>query len=418
MTPMPKIYITTASKVKGATWAAKYPRKADEIYVVAQTGGKKKRVRIGPPTPDNTKKAERKVREWTYLIERKQLVESGIVAHTFAEMADEYLLHGLKSRARKTIDGRKLQVGQLKSRLGDLRMDFVGVETLEKWWYEFVEIGGRDIRTGKSYLNVVSMIFKQAAKTYPNLANPVPAARERILGEIGGTALFRQRNEANINPFTTDELVKLWPALEAFGNTDLQITMLTMVECGLRPGEACGLDWGDVWWGKDAGDLSRSLRIQRSRTNGRVGPTKTGESRTVAISQRLRAVLREQWVLRGQPESGWVVEQNWQSNIHSRLERVCNKARIARHRLKDARDTYASTLVTHGITPWWIARQMGHLTGLRMLEQHYGRYMRVGAEYQNPWICPPGSQPPDLFAELDGWTAGTTRALTGTTDAK
>ena len=68
-------------------------------------------------------------------------------------------------------------------------------------------------------------------------------------------------------------------------------------------------------------------------------------------------------------------------------------------RPKDLRDTYASTLITHGIVLKWVSLQLGH-ANLGVTERHYSSYMAVDS-YQNPWIVPDGCMPPDLFSTLD-----------------
>lgn len=66
---------------------------------------------------------------------------------------------------------------------------------------------------------------------------------------------------------------------------------------------------------------------------------------------------------------------------------------------KDLRDTFASTLITHGIVLKWISLQLGHAS-VATTERHYARYMAVDG-YQNPWIVPAGSVPSDLFAMIE-----------------
>src|SRR5262249_6770510 len=59
-----------------------------------------------------------------------------------------------------------------------------------------------------------------------------------------------------------------------------------MADCGLRPGEACGLQWADV----DA--QAGTLRIARAIENGgRIKATKTHKVRKVDASRRLLAAL-------------------------------------------------------------------------------------------------------------------------------
>ncbi len=103
---------------------------------------------------------------------------------------------------------------------------------------------------------------------------------------------------------------------------------------------------------------------------------------------------------RGRPDEGeWIIVQSWEGNIRERIAIVAKAAKIRRPKVKDFRDTYASTLITHGIVLRWISLQLGH-GALAVTERHYASYMLTEG-YQNPWIVPEGSLPPDLFAVLD-----------------
>src|SRR5689334_23206656 len=62
--------------------------------------------------------------------------------------------------------------------------------------------------------------------------------------------------------------------------------MLLLADTGLRPGEACAIQWDDL------DGTNRTLRIARSVENsGRVKTIKTDKSRTVDLSARLTSAL-------------------------------------------------------------------------------------------------------------------------------
>ena len=402
MIPAVSIYIQTGRQRHGEAWCKRYPDKADDLYVVGQIGGKKKRVRIGPPTPENQRAAEHKVREWKQLIERKALVDAGLVVESFAEAADVWLRQGLRQRAPKTVEVRVHQVQVLGRYFGQLPLDRIGAGEIAQWWEQEVDTK-RSARTGQSYLNALSMIFRHAAKSHPAIVNPVPAARDLIFADVRLTAEFRASDELNCNPLTRDELARLLPAVDT-GNPDLLLTVLLCYEAGLRLGEALGLQWGDVWWGRDDMDTSRHVHIRRSRSNGKVGHTKSGRSRKVGMSRRLRSHLQARYLEMGRPaEDAWLIGHQWGKNIRKRLIQCCASAKIRPVRPKDFRDTYASTLVTHGIVLKWVSLQLGH-SSLQVTEQHYASYMAMDG-YQNPWMVPEGGLPSDLFAQRDGWAS-------------
>ncbi len=67
--------------------------------------------------------------------------------------------------------------------------------------------------------------------------------------------------------------------------------------------------------------------------------------------------------------------------------------------MKDLRDTYASTLCSHGIVLRWISKQLGH-GSVSVTERHYASFLATEGD-QNPWIVPEGMLPPDMLAELE-----------------
>ncbi len=398
------VRIVTTLNIRGASWADRHPDRAGDLWVVAHHRGKRKRVKIGPPTDENRAKAEKKRAEWIAAITRRTSDLDTILAPAFDNAAGAFLKSGLRGRAPKTQDGRRYQIEALCTHFGGLRLDRVGTPEVVAWWDSFIAESGRDIRTGKSYLDALSLLFKHAAKTIPGLENPIPSARREILSELQNTAGFRARDERNKNPFGIDELRAFLPQLEANRNPDLILTVMLQYEAGLRVGESLGLQWGDCWYGKDEDDTSRHLRIERSRVGNSTGHTKSGRSREVAMSRRLRRLLQNRYMALGRPQAeSFVIKQSWPKYIRERLDRVYKAAGIEPHKLKDLRDTFATLQVTHGIVLKWISLQLGH-SNVGITERHYARWMAQDG-YRNPWLVPTGGLPVDLFAELDLWHA-------------
>ena len=68
--------------------------------------------------------------------------------------------------------------------------------------------------------------------------------------------------------------------------------MHLLIATGLRRGEACGLQWGDLDKDKLTLSVVRNVTLDKSADNGlHIGKTKTGESRVVPVSQRLYDML-------------------------------------------------------------------------------------------------------------------------------
>ena len=80
---------------------------------------------------------------------------------------------------------------------------------------------------------------------------------------------------------------------ERTGGLRALVAVLAMLDAGLRVGEVAGLTWGQVRWGADGDDPTRALVIDRSRPRGgEEGPPKSGRTRVVALSRRLRGAAR------------------------------------------------------------------------------------------------------------------------------
>ena len=95
------VRIVTAVEIKGGAWAAKYPGRASDLWLVAHVNGKRLRKRIGPDTPENRERAEDKKEEWTKLILGEGEPE-GLAAPPFSAIAEAFLDHGLRGKASNT----------------------------------------------------------------------------------------------------------------------------------------------------------------------------------------------------------------------------------------------------------------------------------------------------------------------------
>ena len=63
------IRILTSRQVKGGKWADAHPNKADDLWVMAEVRGNRRRKHVGPPTPENRREAERKRAAWAALLD-------------------------------------------------------------------------------------------------------------------------------------------------------------------------------------------------------------------------------------------------------------------------------------------------------------------------------------------------------------
>ena len=248
------VEIVTGRVIQGPGWAAQYPDKADDLWVRVHAAGRKLKKHIGPPTPENWRRAERQRDEWRTALNLKLHGLSDVIPPTFREIGEAFIERGLPHRAVKTRDGRRYQTEAMMTYFEDTRIDRIGVHEVRRLWNDFLmkekkEKKGLDARTGGFYLDCLSLILKFAVSEGHDVVNPVRSVKADIMSEYRNTSEFRNRDENNKNPFTVDELKALLPKLED-RSPDFTMCSLLMLECGLRIGEALGLQWGDIWEGQ------------------------------------------------------------------------------------------------------------------------------------------------------------------------
>ena len=174
-----------------------------------------------------------------------------------------------------------------------------------------------------------------------------------------------------------------------------------MLDAGLRMGEVTALTWGQVAWGRDEDDRTRKLTIDRNRPRGcEVGPPKSGRSREVALSRRLRRALAELYDLgfRPGPEAAVLPGFDPSNFAHREWRRILKRAAIGHRAPKDLRDTFASQLLTAGVQLAYVSEQLGH-ADIQVTSRHYAKWCG-GDVYREPMRLEPGEVPADLLARM------------------
>lgn len=175
-----------------------------------------------------------------------------------------------------------------------------------------------------------------------------------------------------VQPFTPEEREKILAALpEGYARDFYEFAFWT----GLRTGEQIGLRWENV-------DLERKvIFIRESIVKGRRAGTKTkGSNRTHELSNSALRVLER--LNRHGMNSGFVfldprTEQRWKSDGIPRERFWTQALRTANVRYQkpySCRHTYASTLLSNGANPMYVAAQLGH-RDWGMIRKTYGRWI-------------------------------------------
>jgi integrase len=135
----------------------------------------------------------------------------------------------------------------------------------------------------------------------------------------------------------------------------------------MRTGELIALTWEDYSDGY--------LSVSKARVRGEVTTTKTDDNRSVAIPEKVCAVLNELPSRFRQAEIFTnQYGRHYQAGYHlNKKFRAAHEATGIRHRTGPYpwRHTYASIGLTNGLDHAWLAKQLGH-----SLQMFYGVYAK------------------------------------------
>lgn len=197
------------------------------------------------------------------------------------------------------------------------------------------------------------------------------------------TKLYRQAKALHpeIQPLTAVEVPLFLQSARQHTPAYYEL-FLTLLHTGVRSGECAGLQWGDLDFN------SKFVIVRRTVTpSGRIENTKTDRIRRVDMSDELATVLKAlrgrrkaEYLKRGKEMPEWVFlspgriiweggkqvgrkdgERVDMHNVKGRAFRlVLEKAGLRRIRLHDLRHSYASILISAGVSPAYVQQQLGH----------------------------------------------------------
>jgi Site-specific recombinase XerD len=208
-------------------------------------------------------------------------------------------------------------------------------------------------------------------------ANPITGLTKR---------LQLKADKEPVEPMTREETSHfLETCKEMFPESDHSVYypfFLCAFRSGMRLGELLGLRLGDIDW------HGRFIEVKRAYKRGYMGPTKTGKARRVDISDHLAETLNRLYKRRieeameagkggdilGEPvfqRDGKPMEQNF---IRRVFKRILFKSGIRDMRFHTIRHTYASQLLSEGVSPVYVKEQLGH-SSIQMTVDIYGRWI-------------------------------------------
>jgi integrase len=156
---------------------------------------------------------------------------------------------------------------------------------------------------------------------------------------------------------------------------------------GLRLGEACGLQWGDIDLAGGFLEVRRAIAYRQGRVL--IGAPKSGQARRVDVPASLMARLRERRSIRaaeaavdGRELSSWMFPSPTKDTkplnpAFLRFKvwyRVLAHAELRSIRLHDLRHTYASLLLQAGEPIAYVKEQLGH-SSIQVTVDLYGHFV-------------------------------------------
>ncbi|MEE9607448.1 MAG: site-specific integrase [Myxococcota bacterium] len=408
------VYIRTSRQTQGRAYCSRYPQKANDLWVVTSVNGKKHKEHFGAPTPENRARAEARRGELEEALRIESSGRRSPLKPRLSEFVTEYVAKGMHFQrlAESTMANRRRQLapdGPLLSAFGDYRLEAVDVPVLLDWWETFVLNADRTEKTGRDYLDCLSGVYRYALHKRIVDRNPVDAVRSALRASQS-TKAARQEKDLEAKPQPIESIVDLqafvatsenWHRIERTRHEgerqllrDTHVMNLLQLDAGLRLGEVLGLRWRHVWWGKDEDDITRHLRIEEAIAKGRwLGPPKSGRTRKVALSRRLRSTLLARRLELGRPgdDERVLLRKDPDKYRGVSFARICRHAGIGPRRPKDLRDTFASQLLTAGVQLGYISRQLGH-SNVAITARHYARYVDEEG-YRAPMQVRPGRGP-------------------------
>jgi integrase len=177
------------------------------------------------------------------------------------------------------------------------------------------------------------------------------------------------------DPLTGDEAAMILADLKKHYPVPVWAYFVFAFATGMRPEEMIALRWGDVDWNHE------TIRVERAKTAGKVGPLKTYMMRDVDLTEQAIAALKAMKPLTFMkdgdvfvnPVTGrsWHDERSQRDHYWKPALRRCG---IRDRRAYQARHTYAAGALMGGANPAYISRQMGHKNA-KMLFTVYAKWI-------------------------------------------
>lgn len=228
------------------------------------------------------------------------------------------------------------------------------------------------IKTMRNTLQPLSNALNQAVNDDVIESNPLDRVK---LNKI--MSREQRKSEFEPDPFDMAEINAILATAVGQERNLWQFSFAT----GMRPSECMALEWSSIDW------LNNRVSVERVKV---VGITKE-EAKTVAGLRKIDLRQGAFDALKAQQQftalAGAAIfhdpghDAAWETNkaIRGRWKITLRKAKVRYRNPYQTRHTFASTLLSAGENPLYVAKQMGH-KNTEMLNRHYGRYIELGSD--------------------------------------
>jgi len=232
----------------------------------------------------------------------------------------------------------------------------------------------KDGRTTKSISltrTVLSSCLNEAVIDGLLKTNPVKALSNSR--RTSKTVEARRPKIHKVNPFNSAEVEKFVRVALAEDPDMYGPMFLCDFRTGLRLGELIALHWDDIVWEANVIIVRRSFKCNKKGDKEQKPKTvKNGEERRVDISAQLRAVLldllRRRKLESAKPGNlttsniifNYRGQYRAQNTVRKAFNVMLKKAGLRKIRFHDGRHSYASLLISNGVSLAYIRDQLGH----------------------------------------------------------
>jgi integrase len=247
---------------------------------------------------------------------------------------------------------------RLNPTFGDLPMPDVTADRVEEWWVRLRGEGMvlRHVGTIRSVLKGICRRAVSLGLIHSNPVDRIDGPMGKGHGEIAEPADYLTAAELETFLKTAERVCpKEYPAL------------LVTATCGLRVGEAVGLQVGDM----DVPGLR--LHVRRTARRGYIDSPKNGKpgivdvpATTMAVLQRVKEIRQAEAAVAG-TEARWLFPSRQrptkpltEQTMRNMMRRVLRATNLREIRVHDLRHTYATLAIQAGVDILTVSRQLRH----------------------------------------------------------